>query len=78
MHAKGVRTFDCGPGALPYKFEWQPEQIPLVASTLTVSALGRPMALLLALGVTTKCAVKRRDPLREMIFALRRLGRGAR
>jgi len=73
MHAKGVRVFDFGPGALPYKLEWRPEVIPLVSSSMAVSALGRPLQLLLSLGTATKCAVKRNDPLREAVFKLRRL-----
>ncbi|MGI8527433.1 MAG: GNAT family N-acetyltransferase [Pseudolabrys sp.] len=73
VHAKGARTFDFGPGALPYKHDWQPETIPLIASSFNVSARGRPLALLLGLGVSTKCAVKRNDRLREMAFAMRRI-----
>ncbi len=73
VHAKGVRVFDFGPGALPYKLEWHPETIPLMASSLAVSALGRPLQLLQSLGTATKCAVKRNDHLREAVFSIRRL-----
>ncbi|MBV9558720.1 MAG: GNAT family N-acetyltransferase [Pseudolabrys sp.] len=73
MQAKGARVFDFGPGALPYKLEWRPEVIPLVASSIAVSALGRPLQLLLSLGTATKCAVKRSDPLREAVFTMRRM-----
>ena len=34
---------DLGPGYLPYKMDWAPEVIPLVASTHAVSLAGLPI-----------------------------------
>lgn len=72
-HGKGMRRFDFGPGALPYKFEWEPETTALVTSTMAASALGRPLQLLYGLAVSTKAMVKRNDQLRDMAFTMRRI-----
>ena len=70
-HAKGARTYDFGPGELPYKLEWDPQVIGLRSTTLTVHWSGLPLAALLRTLGWAKCRVKRDPRLMALVQRLR-------
>lgn len=72
VHSRGAQGYDLGPGYLPYKMDWSPQVIPLVASTHAVTAAGLPMQVRLVVTTLLKSAVKRSPRLSRL---WRRIGR---
>lgn len=70
-HAKGARTYDFGPGELPYKLEWDPQIIGLRSTTLATRWTGLPLAALLRTLGWAKCRVKRDPRLKALVERLR-------
>lgn len=60
-HARGARTYDFGPGELPYKLEWDPKVIGLHTSIYLVSPTALP-AYCMAVAMTAAKARIKRDP----------------
>lgn len=60
-HANGARIYDFGPGALPYKLEWEPEATPLLFTTHLINPLHVGVYALLVFKALAKAKVKR-DP----------------
>lgn len=60
-HAAGARAYDFGPGELPYKLEWEPDVVPLVATTTLIKTRGLVAWAAIVLGVVAKAKIKR-DP----------------
>lgn len=77
-HQKGVRVYDFGPGLLPYKLDWEPEVVPLLASSWLIRL---PGVLPLAAARTTntlKSAIKRNPTMsRWASFLITRLKRAS-
>ena len=72
VHARGARAYDLGPGFLPYKMEWAPDVVPLLATSHAVGLRGVPMQVRLVIETLAKAQIKRSPRL----SALRRwLGR---
>lgn len=72
-HARGDRTYDFGPGLLPYKLEWEPEVIPLNAAVYLVNPAGLFAywaTLLLSKG---KSWVKRSKNLSNFVNSVRKI-----
>ena len=59
VHGLGARAYDLGPGYLPYKMDWSPQVIPLMAATHTVRLAGLPMQVRLVAGTLLKALIKR-------------------
>lgn len=72
-HAAGARVYDFGPGALPYKLEWEPAVVPLMASTHLVRAGGFPAYAALVIGGLLKAKVKRHPRLLALALRVRAL-----
>jgi CelD/BcsL family acetyltransferase involved in cellulose biosynthesis len=70
-HAKGARTYDFGPGELPYKLEWSPRVVGLRSTTLALSAAGLPLAALFRAQTWAKRVVKRNPRLMGLVTRLR-------
>ncbi len=70
-HAAGARTYDFGPGELPYKLEWEPEVVPLFSSTHLI----HPRAILVyaayVFGGLAKAKIKRSPTMSEWVRKLR-------
>lgn len=70
-HAAGARIYDFGPGALPYKLEWEPAVVPLFSGTYLI----HPKAILAyaayVFGGLAKAKVKRSPTLSEWVRKLR-------
>jgi CelD/BcsL family acetyltransferase involved in cellulose biosynthesis len=70
-HAKGARTYDFGPGELPYKLEWSPKVIGLRSTTIVLSWASLPLAALLRGKTWAKRVVKRNPRLMTLVTRLR-------
>lgn len=72
VHARGARAYDLGPGYLPYKMDWAPQVIPLLATTHAVAVVGLPMQIRLVAATLLKSYVKRSPRLTGFVRSLRR------
>lgn len=70
-HRKGARTYDFGPGELPYKLEWNPHVIGLRSTTFAAGWAGRPLAVFIRTKTWAKRLVKRNRTLLSLIQRLR-------
>lgn len=71
-HRRGARTYDFGPGVLPYKLEWEPDVVPLLATTYLVKASGLHVHAAYVFGVLAKAKIKRSAWLSRIARAIRR------
>lgn len=71
-HKRGARTYDFGPGVLSYKLEWEPEVVPLLATTFLVKPSGLHVHAAYVFGVLAKAKIKRSVQLSRMARAIRR------
>lgn len=71
-HRRGARTYDFGPGILPYKLEWEPDVVPLLATTYLVKPSGLHVHAALVFGVLAKAKIKRSARLSQMVRTVRR------
>lgn len=72
-HAGGARVYDFGPGALPYKLEWEPKVTPLVFTTHLVNPLHAVAYAVLVFKALAKSKVKRDPQLSALVWRLRSL-----
>jgi CelD/BcsL family acetyltransferase involved in cellulose biosynthesis len=73
VQARGARAYDLGPGYLPYKMDWAPHVIPLVAATHAVRLAGLPMQIRLVATTLVKSRIKRSPRLTRLWRSLGRL-----
>lgn len=71
-HARGARTYDFGPGELPYKLEWEPAVVPLLATTYLVRPVGLHVHAASVFAVLAKSKIKRSPALSALARAARR------
>lgn len=70
-HGHGARIYDFGPGALPYKLEWEPEETPLLFTTHLVNPLHVGAYALLVFKELVKAKVKRDPHLSGLVARVR-------
>lgn len=73
VHGMGARAYDLGPGYLPYKMDWDPQVIPLVATTHAVRPSGLPMQIRLLASTLLKSRIKRSARLAQLWRSIVRL-----
>jgi CelD/BcsL family acetyltransferase involved in cellulose biosynthesis len=73
VHAKGARAYDLGPGYLPYKMDWAPDVIPLVATAHAVRLAGLPMQIRTVATTLLKARIKRSPRLARLSRSIGRL-----